>query len=195
VSIQLTVTCDQGRYPPPARESHCIPRPSALIRQRRDQSLRRPSMGLRHPLLWTRPLHGADGVGVSQAPLACRPEALYCNKRSAAPDGARSRRPGRFAPGRSTAPSVMAGHFGLNLEQLASHDYTQTQPVSAQMHAMLAHDGLPRFHGVLYRSRKNYPAASIALFDCAEAKSLLSTPLIWGARWVAVFCGPIPHWH
>ena len=30
-----------------------------------------------------------------------------------------------------TAPGVMAGYFGLNLEQLASRDYTHTQQVSA----------------------------------------------------------------
>ncbi|HHK2879338.1 TPA: RES family NAD+ phosphorylase, partial [Pseudomonas aeruginosa] len=36
-----------------------------------------------------------------------------------------------------TAEGVMAGYFGLNLEQLASRDYTHTQQVSAQVHAML----------------------------------------------------------
>ncbi|WP_407792320.1 RES family NAD+ phosphorylase [Pigmentiphaga litoralis] len=72
-----------------------------------------------------------------------------------------------------TAPSVMAGHFGLNLEQLASRDYTHTQQVSAQVHAMLEDDGLPQFDGVLYPSRNNYPAASIALFDRAEAKVIV----------------------
>lgn len=69
-----------------------------------------------------------------------------------------------------TAPGIMAGYFGLNLEQLASRDYTHTQQVSAQVHARLGDDGLPLFDGVLYPSRNNYPAASIALFDRAEAK-------------------------
>ncbi|MBI2747991.1 MULTISPECIES: RES family NAD+ phosphorylase [Comamonadaceae] len=69
-----------------------------------------------------------------------------------------------------TAPGVMAGRFGLNLEQLASRDYTHTQQVSAQAHAMLGDDGLPLFDGVLYPSRNNYPAASIALFERARAK-------------------------
>jgi RES domain-containing protein len=69
-----------------------------------------------------------------------------------------------------TAPSVMAGYFGLNLEEMAHRDYTHTQQVSAQVHAMLGDDGLPLFDGVLYPSRNNYPAASIALFDRAEAK-------------------------
>lgn len=34
-----------------------------------------------------------------------------------------------------TAADVMAGYFGLNLEQLASRDYTHTQKVSTQVHA------------------------------------------------------------
>lgn len=69
-----------------------------------------------------------------------------------------------------TAASVMASYFGLNLEQLASRDYTHTQQVSAQVHAMIGDDGLPLFDGVLYPSRNNYPAASIALFERATAK-------------------------
>ena len=69
-----------------------------------------------------------------------------------------------------TAPGVMAGYFGLNLEQLASRDYTHTQQVSAQVHAMLGNDGQPLFDGVLYPSRNNYPAASIALFERAGTK-------------------------
>ncbi|MBY4674338.1 RES family NAD+ phosphorylase [Burkholderia multivorans] len=69
-----------------------------------------------------------------------------------------------------TAEGVMAGCFGLNLEQLASRDYTYTQQVSGQVHALCGSDGLPLFDGVLYPSRNNYPAASIALFERAEAK-------------------------
>ncbi len=69
-----------------------------------------------------------------------------------------------------TAPGVMAGYFGLNLEHLASRDYTYTQQVSDRVHALLGKDGLPLFDGVLYPSRNNYPAASIALFKRAEAK-------------------------
>ncbi len=46
-----------------------------------------------------------------------------------------------------TAPGVMAGYFGLNLEQLASRDYTHTQQVSAQVHAMLGDDGQVLFDG------------------------------------------------
>jgi hypothetical protein len=69
-----------------------------------------------------------------------------------------------------TASGVMAGYFGLNLEQLASRDYTHTQQVSAQVHAMLGETDLPLFDGVLYPSRNNYPAASIALFARADDK-------------------------
>ncbi|WP_439951503.1 RES family NAD+ phosphorylase [Castellaniella caeni] len=39
-----------------------------------------------------------------------------------------------------TASGVMAGYFGLNLEQLVSRDYTHTQQVSAQLHAMAGDD-------------------------------------------------------
>ena len=69
-----------------------------------------------------------------------------------------------------TVSGVMAGYFGLNLEQLASRDYTHTQQVSAQVHAMLGEDDRPLFDGVLYPSRNNYPAASIALFARADDK-------------------------
>ncbi|MGE8319251.1 MAG: RES family NAD+ phosphorylase [Comamonas sp.] len=68
-----------------------------------------------------------------------------------------------------TATGVMAGFFGLNLEQLASRDYRHTQQLSARVHAM-HEDGVPRFDGVLYPSRNNYPAASIALFERAGDK-------------------------
>ncbi len=69
-----------------------------------------------------------------------------------------------------TAKGVMAGYFGLNLEQLASRSYTHTQQVSGQVHAMLGDDDAPLFDGVRYPSRNNYPAASIALFERAEKK-------------------------
>ncbi|EHC5873779.1 RES family NAD+ phosphorylase [Salmonella enterica subsp. enterica serovar Eastbourne] len=69
-----------------------------------------------------------------------------------------------------TAPGVMAGYFGLNLEQLVSRDYTHTQHVSDQIHALVGYDGSPLFDGILYPSRNNYPAASIALFERAAAK-------------------------
>ena len=69
-----------------------------------------------------------------------------------------------------TAEGVMAGYFGMNLEQLTRRDYTHTQQVSAQVHAMLGGDGQPLFDGVLYPSRNNYPAKSIALFERAGVK-------------------------
>ncbi|OZI62769.1 MULTISPECIES: RES family NAD+ phosphorylase [Bordetella] len=69
-----------------------------------------------------------------------------------------------------TAPGIMAGYFGLNLEQLANRNYTHTQQVSAQVHAMLDDDGQPLFDGLLYPSRNNYPDTSIALFERAGTK-------------------------
>jgi hypothetical protein len=70
-----------------------------------------------------------------------------------------------------TAEGVMAGYFGMNLEQLTRRDYPHTQQVSAQVHAMLGGDGQPLFDGVLDPSRNNYPAKSIALFERAGQRS------------------------
>lgn len=69
-----------------------------------------------------------------------------------------------------TAEGVMAGYFGLNLEQLAGRGYTHTQQVSGQVHAMQGEEDGPLFDGVLYPSRNNYPAPSIALFERAKEK-------------------------
>lgn len=69
-----------------------------------------------------------------------------------------------------TAPGVMAAHFGLNLEQLASRGYEHTQRISGEVHAMRGADALPVFDGVLYPSRNNYPEPSVALFDRAGYK-------------------------
>jgi hypothetical protein len=64
---------------------------------------------------------------------------------------------------------------------LASRDYMHAQQVSAQVHAMLGDDGQPLFDGVLYPSRNNYPAASIALFERAgtTASAWSPTPARW----------------
>jgi hypothetical protein len=69
-----------------------------------------------------------------------------------------------------TAGSVMAGYFGLNLEQLASRDYTHTQRVSARVFAMTRADDGPLFDGVFYPSRNNYPGKAVALFESAAMK-------------------------
>ncbi len=69
-----------------------------------------------------------------------------------------------------TAEGVMAACFGLNLEQMASRDYTHTQRVSAQVFAMVGADDVPLFDGVLYPSRNNYPGRAVALFDRAGRK-------------------------
>ncbi|TKI05985.1 RES family NAD+ phosphorylase [Martelella alba] len=69
-----------------------------------------------------------------------------------------------------TAPGVMASYFGLNLEQLTSRSYTYTQRVSGQLHALVDDKDRPLYDGILYPSRNNYPAASLALFDRADSK-------------------------
>jgi hypothetical protein len=69
-----------------------------------------------------------------------------------------------------TAEGVMAGYFGLNLEQMASRDYTHMQRVSAQVFAMTGAADVPLFDGVLYPSRNNYPGRTVALFDRAGKK-------------------------
>ncbi len=69
-----------------------------------------------------------------------------------------------------TAPGVMAGHFGLNLGQWASRDYTHTQHISAQVHARRGPDRHARFDGLLHPSRNTYPAASAALFEHTAPK-------------------------
>nr|WP_285427208.1 RES family NAD+ phosphorylase [Rahnella sp. CG8] len=77
-----------------------------------------------------------------------------------------------------TAPNVMAGYFGLNLEQLSSRNYTHTQGVSARVHKLSGgDDDAPLFDGVLYPSRNNYPSASIALFDRAREKIRVSADI------------------
>lgn len=69
-----------------------------------------------------------------------------------------------------TAPGVMASVLGLNLEQLAGRDYTYTQQISAWVYNTLRGDDHPLFDGILYPSRNNYPAESIALFERSKSK-------------------------
>ena len=69
-----------------------------------------------------------------------------------------------------TAPDVMATQFGLNLSQLASRRYLHTQRISAAVHSMVDANGEPRFDGVLYPSRNNYPSSCTALFDRSDVK-------------------------
>jgi hypothetical protein len=63
-----------------------------------------------------------------------------------------------------TASGVMASQLGLNLVQLASRRYVQTQRISKLLHKQIEPDGSHRFDGVLYPSRNNHPAACAALF-------------------------------
>ena len=69
-----------------------------------------------------------------------------------------------------TAPGVMAGYFGLNLQQLTQRDYQHTQRISGQVHALKDALGADQYDGILYPSRNNFPSTSIALFDRARAK-------------------------
>ncbi|PWC16715.1 RES family NAD+ phosphorylase [Brenneria corticis] len=69
-----------------------------------------------------------------------------------------------------TASGVMAGYFGMNLEQLSCRDYSYTQQASSRIYAMKDADGMPLFDGILYPSRNNYPGTSIALFERAGKK-------------------------
>lgn len=54
--------------------------------------------------------------------------------------------------------------------EYCSRDYSCTQQVSARVHAISGNAGLPRFDGVLFPSRNNYPGVSIALFERANTK-------------------------
>lgn len=77
------------------------------------------------------------------------------------------------------APGAMAGHFGLNLQQLVSRDYGHTQRLAALAHAQ------PEVDGILYPSRNNYPGACLALFDrCADKLGVVTdTALVRHSRW------------
>lgn len=68
-----------------------------------------------------------------------------------------------------TASNVMAGRFGLNLAQLSGRRYGPLQAISRKMHEELD-VGAPRFDGLYYPSRNNWPSACIALFDRASPK-------------------------
>lgn len=69
-----------------------------------------------------------------------------------------------------TAQKVMASVYGLNLEQFAGRGYSDTQRISAEIHAEADSLGNPAFDGICYPSRNNYPAGCIALFERADAK-------------------------
>jgi len=85
------------------------------------------------------------------------------------------------------APDVMAAQLGLNLEQLITRDYTHTRELSQRVHAMTDSMGVPQYDGILYPSRNNYPAHSIALFERAKDKVELieDLDLVDHAEWPA----------
>lgn len=74
-----------------------------------------------------------------------------------------------------TAAGVMAGYFGLTLEQLAGRDYTHTQRVSARVHAMV--DGSAT-RGMASCGKRPVPsngwrarACRLARYDCCSGSS------------------------
>ena len=74
-----------------------------------------------------------------------------------------------------TAPGVMAGYFGLNRNSWPAAT-TRTQQVSAQGACDASEMTARCCSTVLYPSRNNYPAKSIALFErCQRARSELSS--------------------
>lgn len=82
-----------------------------------------------------------------------------------------------------TAQGVMAGYFGLNLEQLASRDYTHTQRVSAQVHAMLGDDGQALFDGVLIRRATTIPPRASPCSSVRERRLASSRTSTWWTMW------------
>lgn len=77
------------------------------------------------------------------------------------------------------APGAMAGHFGLNLQQLVSRDYAHTQALAALAHAQSGVDG------IVYPSRNNFPGNCVALFDRCQDKLgvIADIPLAHHRRW------------
>ena len=82
-----------------------------------------------------------------------------------------------------TAPGVMAGYFGLNLEQLASRDYTHTQQVSAQVHAMLGDDGQVLFDGCSIRRATTIPPRASRCSSVPARRSVSSRTSISLTMW------------
>lgn len=72
-----------------------------------------------------------------------------------------------------TKPNVVASVLGLNLSQISSRRYGQTQRVSAEVHALNVVGTLP-MDGLIYPSRNNPGADCIALFDRAAHKIRLA---------------------
>ncbi|MFP5393616.1 MAG: RES family NAD+ phosphorylase [Gammaproteobacteria bacterium] len=78
-----------------------------------------------------------------------------------------------------TQEGVMAGRFGLNLEQLSGRDYTHTRRI-----ALMAHRE-PDIDGIVYPSRNNFPGTCLALFDRCRDKvaSVVDIPLPQHPGW------------
>src|SRR3546814_20119738 len=68
-----------------------------------------------------------------------------------------------------TAPGVMAGHFGLNLSQLARPADTHTQQMSAQVPTMPGNPPQTQCAGGIYTQRDNHhPTTNTTLEDAAD---------------------------
>ena len=76
-----------------------------------------------------------------------------------------------------TAPGVMSAKLGMNLNQLTSRKYGPTQRISRQVHGAVGAAGVPKYDGLVYPSRNNYPASCVALFDRAMGKVKVHTDL------------------
>ncbi|WP_317851846.1 RES family NAD+ phosphorylase [Xanthomonas citri] len=68
------------------------------------------------------------------------------------------------------APDTIARVFGLNLGQISSRNYRHTHSISTRVYQDLDSFGNPRFDGILYPSRNNYPGNCVALFNRAVKK-------------------------
>lgn len=75
------------------------------------------------------------------------------------------------------APDTMARVFGLNLGQISSRNYRYTHSISRCVYQDVDSVGNPRFDGILYPSRNNYPGNCVALFDRAEKKIEVSADI------------------
>ena len=92
--------------------------------------------------------------------------------------------PGRRALGRSHGRGCHGGLLRPEPEQLASRDYTHTQQVSAQVHAMLGDDGQPLFDGCsIRRATTILPRASPCSSVRQQESALSMTSTWWTMDW------------
>jgi len=79
-----------------------------------------------------------------------------------------------------TAPGVMAGYFGLNLQQLTQRDYQHTQRISGQVHALKDALGADQYDGILYPPLGTiFPRLASPCSTAPGRKSASSWTSIW----------------